>query len=127
MSHGRNLKDTNQPVSSEERIAFLEKESLRRVNDFDLLASMQDVYALSGPGCKKSEIISSSREHVGRLDLFRAMAFVMGDGEDLDLRIEDCTPSKRQQFFETEIDLHKADGKWDYALQISHAIVVPGI
>ena len=126
MNSGRNSTPISSPESSGERIRFLEKENLRRVKAVDFLASMQEVYALSISPGKNAEVLTSVSEHVGRLDVFRATAFVMGDGDDLDFRIELSTPAKRVQFFESEIECRKADGQWDYALQVNRPVIAPG-
>ena len=127
MTHARNPKDTSIPESAEERIAFLENENRRGVKALHLLTSMQELCAFSRSPRTMVEVVSFTREQIGRLDLFRATAFVMGDGKDLDFKIEDCTPVDLQQFLEAEIELHKVNGKWDYALQVDHAVITAGL
>lgn len=112
--------------SLEERIKYLEDVNWLNIEALDIVTSMVELHGSSNAAWNTTDTLSFARQHLQRLVKFRGMAFVMGDGENLEFRIEDCEPLHMRHFFEEEIELHKADGKWDYALQLNHAVITTG-
>ena len=70
----------------EERIKYMENVNRWSVEALDLATSMGELYASTN--ASSTELLSVTREHLNRFVKFRGMAFSMGDGEDLEFKIE---------------------------------------